>query len=35
MNKAEIQRNNLCIALKYGLINWFQYFELMRKVQDE
>lgn len=31
----EIQYKNLAIALKYRIINWYQYFELIKEIKDE
>jgi len=28
----ELEKRNAIIALKLGLIDWFQYFEIMRKL---
>lgn len=30
MNEKTCREKNLILALKYGLITWFQFFEMMR-----
>ena len=35
MTQRELKELNLVTALDMGLINFFEYFELFRKIKDE
>lgn len=32
--KKEFQKRNIIMALRLGIINWFQFFELWRESED-
>ena len=34
MENKNLAEQNLVAALKLGLINWFEYFELYKKLQE-
>jgi len=35
MTQREIEQQNLTAALRFGLIDWFQYLELWRKSYEK